>query len=162
MATDKQIGYLLLLMKGWTSAELSAVGMTQRERKGDFSLTDIKRASELIDRLKVNSHRNVEAEAMEFRERFEEAKALIAAGKQVGAGSVLGNGHRFVYYEALLLYEGYVEQAVAFDCDRIGVYRGVVDERKASIGHAVRDFRYFIYDKAAKRFLSADELECEA
>ena len=51
MATQKQIDYLHTLMKGKTSSELNRLGMTQRERQGDFSLTSTEKASELIGKL---------------------------------------------------------------------------------------------------------------
>jgi hypothetical protein len=52
MATQKQIDYLHALMQGRSSSELNRLGMTQRERRGDFSLTSMEKASELIDKLK--------------------------------------------------------------------------------------------------------------
>lgn len=52
MTTQKQIDYLHALMQGRSSSELNRLGMTQRERRGDFSLTSMEKASELIDKLK--------------------------------------------------------------------------------------------------------------
>ena len=51
MTTQKQIDYLHALMQGRSSSELNRLGMTQRERRGDFSLTSTEKASELIGKL---------------------------------------------------------------------------------------------------------------
>ena len=128
--------------------------MSGKEYCRDKTEEEMRRTPSMLeDRYKEND--------MEIEKRIKEIKELVESGRETQEGiAVPDNGeYEYILYELFEdknIENGYADALIGFNREKMGEWKDIINKYNNAF---LKSYRYFVYDKGNKRFMTVEEME---
>ena len=98
---------------------------------------------------------------MEIEKRIKEIKELVESGRETQEGIAVPDNYQYEYilyelFEDKNIENGYADALIGFNREKMGEWKDIINKYNNAF---LKSYRYFVYDKGNKRFMTVEEME---